>query len=103
MGTPSLALIKVPPYSASAAEDRTIFMILQRTYIGPLRGGSLFFWDFGGVRREAEETVDTAAGIANRCKRRVRIDPETHVAGDVPNAGIGESGDKVEEFFCRGS
>ena len=43
MGTPSLALMKIPPYSASSAEDRTIFMILQRTYIGPLRGGSLFF------------------------------------------------------------
>ena len=43
MGTPSLALMKITPYSASAAEDRTIFMILQRTYIGPFRGGSLFW------------------------------------------------------------
>ena len=43
MGTPSLALMKIPPYSASAAEDRTIFIIMQRTYIGPFRGGSLFF------------------------------------------------------------
>ena len=51
------------------------------------------------MRREVEESADAAAGIANRCKRGVGIDPETHVAGDVPNAGIGESGDKVGEFF----
>ena len=31
MGKPSLELMKIPLYSASAAEDRTIFMILQRT------------------------------------------------------------------------
>ena len=54
------------------------------------------------MRREVEESADAAAGIANRCERRVGIDPETHVAGDVPNAGIGESGDKVEKFFRRG-
>ena len=54
------------------------------------------------MRREVEESADAAAVIANRCKQIVRIDPETHVAGDVPNAGIWESGDKVEEFFRRG-
>ena len=50
------------------------------------------------MRREVKESDDTAAGIANRCERRVGIDPETHVAGDVPNAGIGESGDFVATF-----
>ena len=96
MGTPSLALMKILPYSASAAEDRTIFMILQTTYIGPLRGGSLFF----GVLEGCD--ADAAAGIANRFEQRVGIDPETYVTDDVPNAGIGKSGDKVEEFFRCG-
>ena len=36
--------MKIPPYSASSADDRTIFIILQRTKIGPFRGGS---WCFG--------------------------------------------------------
>ena len=53
------------------------------------------------MQREVEESADTSARIANRCERRVGINPETHVAGDVPNAGIWESGDKVEEFFRR--
>ena len=40
IGTPSLALINIPPYSASASDDRTIFIIQHRTKIGPFRGGS---------------------------------------------------------------
>ena len=39
IGTPSLVLMKSPLYSASAADDRTIFMILHRTQIGPFKGG----------------------------------------------------------------
>ena len=38
-GTPSLALMNISPYSASAEDDRTIFIILQRTNIGPFGGG----------------------------------------------------------------
>ena len=60
----------------------------------------LGFWGFGGVGREIEETPDAAAGIANRCERRIGIDPEAHVAGGISNAGVWESGDKVKEFFC---
>ena len=65
MGTPSLALIKMPPYSASAAEDRTIFMILQKDIYWSIEGRITVLWDFGGLRREVEETADAAAGIAN--------------------------------------
>ena len=41
-GDTLLGVDEIPPYSASAAEGRIIFMILQKTYIGPLRGRSLF-------------------------------------------------------------
>ena len=40
IGTSSLAMMNIPPYVASAADNRTIFMIRHRTNIGPFRGGS---------------------------------------------------------------
>ena len=49
IGTPSLALMNIPPYSASAADDRTVFIILHRTKISPFRGRIMVFWCLGGV------------------------------------------------------
>ena len=96
--THSLTFMNIPSYSASAVDDRTIFIILHRTKIGPFEGGS---WCFG-VLAGCDETSDAATGILYGRKVGVGVNPEAHVTGDVPDGGIGECGNEIKEFFCCG-
>ena len=43
-----------------------------------------------------------ATGVADGREGGVGVDPETHVAGNVPNDGVGEYGDEIQEFLRCG-